>query len=87
MQVATRRLAPPPAASTGGKKDLQGDIKAARTLQLQASDLLAKLLQAPAPKGVAQEHADSLTEEFFHIGGAYLAMVRACSPTHLGLVG
>lgn len=51
-------------------------MKTARTQQIAATDLLARLLQAPDAKAVAAEHTDSLTEEFFMMSSTYLDMVR-----------
>lgn len=55
----------------------QDTIKEARQQQIQATDLLARLLQAPDAKAIAAEHVDSLTEEFFIMSSTYLDMVRA----------
>lgn len=56
---------------------LQDTIREARNQQIQATDLLARLLQAPDAKAIAAEHVDSLTEEFFIMSSTYLDMVRA----------
>jgi hypothetical protein len=62
-----------PKSSTNQAQDV---IREQRQQQLAATDLIAKLLRADTnPKRVAEEHVDSLTEEFFNISGAYLAMV------------
>lgn len=55
----------------------QDTIRQARTQQIQATDLLARLLQAPDAKSVAAEHTESLTEEFFMMSSTYLEMVGA----------
>lgn len=54
----------------------QDTIRQARTQQIQATDLLARLLQAPDAKSVAAEHTESLTEEFFMMSSTYLEMAR-----------
>jgi hypothetical protein len=56
---------------------LQDTIREARQQQIHATDLLARLLQAPDAKAIAAEHVDSLTEEFFIMSSTYLDMVRA----------
>lgn len=56
---------------------MQDAITKSRTEQLAATDLLARLLQAPQADAVAAEHIDSLTEEFFMMSSTYLEMVRA----------
>lgn len=63
--------------SSGKHTKAQDEIKKQRQQQLVATDLIAKLLRADNnPKRVAEEHVDSLTEEFFQIGGAYLSMAE-----------
>lgn len=54
----------------------QDTIREARKQQIQATDLLARLLQAPDAKAIAAEHVDSLTEEFFIMSSTYLDMAR-----------
>lgn len=54
---------------------LQAKVEQARKLQLQASDVLARLLQAPDPTAVADQYVDSMNEEFFAICDSYIAMV------------
>ena len=56
---------------------LQDTIREARKQQIQATDLLARLLQAPDAKSVAADYVDSLTEEFFIMSSTYLDMVSA----------
>jgi len=60
----------------------QDAIKQARSQQIKATDLLARLLQAPQSQAVASEHVDSLTEEFFVMSSTYLEMVRRLKYLH-----
>jgi hypothetical protein len=54
---------------------LHDEIKAQRVAQITATDMLAKLLQAGDAAGaVADDYVDSLTEEFFQIGSAYMQL-------------
>ncbi|KAK9812959.1 hypothetical protein WJX72_006509 [[Myrmecia] bisecta] len=57
----------------------QDKIKAARSTQLQATDVLAKLLGARDPdavRAVAQEYIEHLSEQFFMISSTYLEMAK-----------
>ncbi len=64
-------------SSSASQRDSQ--IKQARETQMQATDLLAKLLQAQDPRAVAQQNLGSLTEQFFQIASTYLQMVNVPS--------
>lgn len=60
-----------------GKKDFDDEIRTQRQIAIAATDLLAKLLQAEDKvKEIAIEYVESLNEEFFHIGSAYLQMAK-----------
>lgn len=63
-----------------GSRQRQDKIREARTAQLSAADLLAKLLQAPASgataTAVAEEHLSSLDEQFFQLGSTFLMMAE-----------
>jgi hypothetical protein len=48
---------------------------------MDATKLLALLLEAPDARRAAEAQVDSLTEEFFHIASTYLTMVRATAGT------
>lgn len=72
-RAAPRRTAA--SQAQGGDDKYWSQIKGAREQQLAATDLLAKLLQAPDPKAVAQQHLGSLTEQFFQIASTYMTMV------------
>jgi hypothetical protein len=55
----------------------QDEILNQRSITLAATDILARLLHAEDDAlEVATEYSDSLTEEFFHISGAYLSMAK-----------
>jgi hypothetical protein len=54
---------------------LQDTIREQRTKQIAATDLLAKLVSAEtSAKAVAQQHIDSLSEEFFHVAAAFVQL-------------
>ncbi len=58
---------------------VQDEIRLQRQVSLAATDVLAKLLQAQSEgraAALAAEYVDSLNEEFFQIGGAYLQMAK-----------
>ena len=62
----------------GDGQRIQDKVQQQHQVQLAATDLIAKLIQAgDSATEVAQEHVNSLTEEFFHIGGAFLKMSEA----------
>ena len=48
--------------------------------QIDATKLLALLLEAPDARQAAAEHVGSLTEQFFAIASTYLTMVRPSLP-------
>ncbi len=48
---------------------------------MDATKLLALLLEAPDARRAAEAQVGSLTEEFFHIASTYLTMVRATAGT------
>lgn len=78
VTAASRKKGSSGKGSSGGgasARDFDRQIKVARETQLQASELLAKLLQASNPKAVAQAHLASLDEQFFHIANTYMQMV------------
>lgn len=55
----------------------QDEIKRQQNLQLRSTELIAKMLSGNSDEAVhaiASDHIDSLTEEFFHTGAAYVAM-------------
>ena len=60
---------------SGGRKGGSSSVQKSRDTQIQATELLAKLLEATDPKAVAQQHLGSLDEQFFQIGSAYMQMV------------
>ena len=45
-------------------------------MQLEATDVLAKLLSASDAHAVAREFVDSLSEQFFTISSTYMELVR-----------
>jgi hypothetical protein len=51
-------------------------VQRSRQLQLRATDVLARLLEAPDLAAAADECVDSMDQEFFVMADAYLAMVR-----------
>ncbi|GAB4817892.1 hypothetical protein N2152v2_004938 [Parachlorella kessleri] len=61
---------------SGGRKVGSSKVQKSRDTQVQATELLAKLLEASDPKTVAQQHISSLDEQFFHIGSAYMQMAE-----------
>ena len=63
----------------GKNYELQDEIRQQRQVAVGATEILAKLLQAQSENKtveVATDYVESLTEEFFHIGGAYLGMAK-----------
>jgi hypothetical protein len=50
-------------------------LDGARVTQLRATELLAKLLEAPDPTGAARQHVEALTEDFFMTASTYLTLV------------
>lgn len=88
MSKGTANIRPPgsltrvSATGTGGGRGfgkessrLQDEVKHQRQQQLAATDVLARLMQAgDGAHAVAESLVDSLTEEFFHMGSAYLKL-------------
>lgn len=52
-------------------------LENARASQLRSTDLLARLLEASDPVGVARQHVEGLNEEFFMAGSAYMTLVKS----------
>ncbi|KAG2425595.1 hypothetical protein HXX76_013638 [Chlamydomonas incerta] len=51
-------------------------LDGARVTQYRATELLAKLLEASDPTGVARQHVEALTEDFFMTASTYLTIAR-----------
>ncbi|KAL2641943.1 hypothetical protein R1flu_009530 [Riccia fluitans] len=51
-------------------------VAKARKFQLEATELLAELLKADDVKSTAEEHVDSLSEDFFIIASTYLDLAK-----------
>jgi len=56
-------------------------LSSAYGTQMDATKLLALLLEAPDARRAAEAQVNSLTEEFFHIASTYLTMVRPTAGT------
>eukprot|EP00803_Ostreobium_quekettii_P010158 evm.model.scf_1929.1 EVM.evm.TU.scf_1929.1 scf_1929:2076-2726(+) len=54
----------------------RSNIEGQRRLQVETSQLLAKLLEATDAREVARQSAAQMTEEFFTVGSTYLQMAR-----------
>ncbi|KAK9841991.1 hypothetical protein WJX81_002995 [Elliptochloris bilobata] len=61
------------ALDTRQRQDL---VREARNMQMDATKLLALLLEAPNAQRAAEEHVGSLTEQFFAIASTYLTMAK-----------
>ncbi|GAQ85667.1 hypothetical protein KFL_002480050 [Klebsormidium nitens] len=65
----------PSSNRSGGTKE-QEAIKQARNYQLEATQLLAQLLQAKDLQATARENVHALSEEFFMIASTYLDLAK-----------
>jgi len=54
---------------------MQDHVKQARTTQVETTEVLADLLQAPNIAATARNNIDSINEEFFMVSSTYLDMV------------
>lgn len=69
-RLSIRHRLPPCQAAAKDK------VESARTMQLQATELLAELMKTENPELVAKQHVDSLTQDFFMVASTYLAMAK-----------